>query len=93
MSKSIGTVIRGVVESGAADHVTNKSVAPQVPIKKTRAVGMKYTVADGRTVCNEGQNDVSGITSNGNPIELGIQVTEVAKTLVVSFMNGHKGKK
>ena len=69
------------MDSGAADHVTNKGVAPQCPIKKTPAVGIKYTVADGRSVYNEGQKDIKGYTANGNPIELGVQVTDVAKTL------------
>ena len=41
LSQAKGTVIRGIVDSGAADHVTNKSVAPQVPIKKTPAVVVK----------------------------------------------------
>ena len=30
LSKAKGTIIRGVVDSGAADHVTNKEVAPQI---------------------------------------------------------------
>ena len=58
LSKSMGTVIRGVVDSGAADHVTNKSVAPQVPVKKTWAVGIKYTVADERHMYNEGIDEI-----------------------------------
>ena len=81
LSKNKGTLIRGVVDSGAADHVTNKNVAPQVPIKETPAVGIKYTVANGNNVYNQGQKDVCGFTANGNPIELGFQVTDVAKTL------------
>ena len=39
-------------------------------------------MADSRNILNEGQKDVSGYTANGNPIELGVQVTEVAKTFV-----------
>jgi hypothetical protein len=42
---------------------------------------MKYTVADGRTVPNRGQQRFAGTTEDGLPIDMGIQITDVCKTL------------
>ena len=49
--------ISGLVDSGAVDNVTNKFTAPWIPIEETMASrsGLKYTVADGSTVLNKGQ--------------------------------------
>ena len=76
-----GTVIRGIVDSGAVDHVMHRKVAPQFPVKQTSAVGIEYKVANGRPIYNEGQKDLKGFTANGMPIELGMQITDVAATL------------
>jgi hypothetical protein len=38
-------------------------------------------VADGRTVLNKGQQNFSGTTEDGLPIDMGIQITDVCKTL------------
>jgi len=75
--------ISGLVDSGAVDSVTNERTAPWIPIQQTAASrsGMKYTVADGRTVLNRGQQKFSGTTEDGLPIDMGIQITDVCKTL------------
>ena len=43
--------------------------------------GLKYTVADGSTVLNKGQQKFEGKTNDGLPIDLGMQITDVVKTL------------
>jgi hypothetical protein len=75
--------ISGLVDSGAVDSVTNDKTAPWIPIQQTEASrsGMKYTVADGRTVPNRGQQKFCGTTEDGLPIDMGIQITDVCKTL------------
>jgi hypothetical protein len=75
--------ISGLVDSGAVDSVTNDRTAPWIPIQQTAASrsGMKYTVADGRTVLNRGQQKFCGTTEDGLPIDMGIQITDVCKTL------------
>jgi hypothetical protein len=74
--------VSGLVDSGAVDNVTNERTAPWILIRQTAASrsGLKYTVADGRTFPNEGQHELSGMTNDGLPIELGIQITGVVKT-------------
>jgi hypothetical protein len=75
-----------LVDSGAEDSVTNERTAPCIPIQQTAAsrFGTKYTAADGRTVPNRGQQMFSGTTEDGLPIEMGIQITDVRKTLLAS---------
>jgi hypothetical protein len=75
--------VSGLVDSGAVDSVTNEKTAPWIPIQQTAASrsGMKYTVADGRTVPNRGQQKFCGTTDDGLPIDMGIQITDVCKTL------------
>ena len=38
-------------------------------------------MTDGRTVLNKGQQNFSGTTEDGLPIDMGIQITDVCKTL------------
>jgi hypothetical protein len=75
--------VSGLVDSGAVDSVTNDKTAPWIPIQQTAASrsGLRYTVADGRTVPNKGQQNFSGTTEDGLPIDMGIQITDVCKTL------------
>jgi hypothetical protein len=76
--------ISGLVDSGAVDSVTNERTAPWIPIRETAASksGMKYVVADGRTVPNRGQQNFSGTIEDGLPIDLSKQITDVCKTLL-----------
>jgi hypothetical protein len=75
--------VSGLVDSGAVDSVTNDKIAPWIPIQQTAASRsrLRYTVADGRTVLNKGQQNFSGTTEDGLPIDMGIQITDVCKTL------------
>ena len=71
------------VDSGAVDNVTGRSTAPWIPIQETKASksGLKYTVADGKTIPNRGQKNFKGLTTGGQPMNMGVQVTDVVKTL------------
>ena len=53
--------IRGLVDSGTVDSVTNNKTAPWIPTQQIAASrsGMGYTVADGRTALNRGQPNLS----------------------------------
>jgi hypothetical protein len=75
--------LKGLVDSGAVDNVTNERTAPWIPIQQTRAsrAGLTYTVADGRSVPNKGQQRFQGVSEDGLPIDMGVQVTDVVKTL------------
>ncbi len=75
--------VSGLVDSRAVDSVTDDKTAPGIPIQQTAASrsGLRYTVADGRTDLNKEQQNFSGTTEDGLPIDMGIQIADVCKTL------------
>ncbi len=66
------------------DTVVNKSTCPGVPREDSRAskLGLKYEVANGEIVPNEGQNRLEGFTDDGVPIGVTAQVAGVNKPLM-----------
>ena len=66
--RKTGTVMRGIIDSGAVDQFTSRDVASQCLVKHTSAVGIEYKAANGETMYNEGQKDLKGFMANGMPI-------------------------
>ena len=71
------------VDSGAIDSVMPKRVATSVMIKQTEASkqGLRYRAANGTSIRNEGERDLKGYTSEGNLVDMSMQVCEVTKPL------------
>jgi len=72
------------VDSGAADTVGNKEVAPNckvVPSYGSRN-GIKYVAAAGKVISNEGEKNVKTKTAEGHMCGIKIQVAQVNKALL-----------
>ena len=71
------------VDSGAIDSVMPRRIAHGVPVKQTEASrqGLKYRAANGTSIRNEGERDLKGYTTEGNRVDVSMQVCDVTKPL------------
>ena len=71
------------VDSGAADHVSNKEIEKGIEVRETEASkkGMSYRVANGETIPNRGEKVLRGVTDTGKNIGFTAQITDVTKAL------------
>ena len=72
-----------VVDSGAAESVAPEKDLPHiatVPSPGSRA-GVTYTAANGESIENEGQKEVTMITNEGQNVNVLYQVADVSRTL------------
>jgi hypothetical protein len=72
------------VDSGAADTVGNRDVAPRckvVPSQGSRS-GVKYVAAAGKIISNEGEKNVQTETDEGHLCGIKIQIAQVNKALL-----------
>ena len=71
------------VDSGAYDSVMPFEMAQGVPIKQTEASkrGLSYRAANGTRVRNQGERNLKGYTSEGNAVDMSMQVCDVTKPL------------
>ena len=72
-----------VADSGAVDHVCSKKELQVMPIEPTAAskAGMCYRGASGNKIANFGLRRMNGVTSNGTPAKMEIQVADVRRGL------------
>ena len=75
--------MRSVVDSGAADHVTNRETAPGVKVCPSPGSrrGQKYVAASGERIPNEGEQNLCVVTEAGAPAQMKYQITDVTRTL------------
>ena len=83
-NESDGEFIDFTVDSGAADTVANKEVAPNVKVVPSYGSrnGVKYVAAAGKVICNEGEKNVRTETAEGHLCGIKIQVAQVNKALL-----------
>ena len=76
-------LIKLTVDSGACDHVLNKTEIPGAVIKETEAVrkGVTYTSACGTVIRNLGEIDIEAVTEDGVKLDLTAQVADVKQPL------------
>ena len=76
-------VITGVVDSGAIDNVTDMKTATAFPLENTPGSirGDVYTSASGNQIPQRGIRKVEGVSSDGLPMKIGLNVTDVVSTL------------
>ena len=76
-------LVKLTVDSGACDHVLNKSEIPGAEIKETEAVrkGVTYTSACGTSIRNLGEIDIEAVTEDGVNLDLTAQVADVKQPL------------
>ena len=76
-------LIKLTVDSGACDHVLNKTEIPGAVIKETEAVrkGVTYTSACGTVIRNLGEIDIEAVTEDGVNLDLTAQVADVKQPL------------
>ena len=69
--------IDGIMDTGAADIVAGPDIIMD-DIRPTDASmrGMEYTAADGGIVKNLGEGDISGISVEGIPLKMTVQVCD-----------------
>ena len=75
--------VSGVVDSGAADHVTRRDTVPHVPIRPSAGSkrGQNFISATGNKAPNEGEQPLQGYTEQGDDTDMVMQITDVKKTL------------
>jgi hypothetical protein len=75
--------VSGCMDSGAADHVTNRDTVPHVPIRPSPGSkrGQKFISATGSKAANEGEQQLQGYTAQGDEADMIMQITDVKKTL------------
>ena len=90
-SKSVAAVteseweeIEMAVDSGASESVMNADTLPSVPMTEGDAKrrGVRYEVADGTLIPNEGEKSFVAMDENGTTRGLKMQVTDVNKALL-----------
>ena len=75
--------VRGVMDSGSADHVSNRDMAPHVPVKPSAGsrAGKHFTTANGEEVKNEREQALNVITEDGGQSSMVFQITDVKRPL------------
>ena len=79
-----GDFIDFTVDSGAADTVANREIAPNTPVVPSHGSrnGVKYVAAAGKVISNEGEKHVQTETAEGHLCGIKIQVAQVNKALL-----------
>ena len=74
---------RSVMDSGAADHVSNRATVPHVGIRPSAGsrAGRHFTTATGGEVPNEGEQELDIVTEEGGTSSMVFQITDVKKPL------------
>ena len=72
-----------VMDSGSTDHVVNRSVIPEVPVKPSPGSrrGQVYSAAGGKGIPNEGEQVLPLLTNEGSAATLVYQVADVRRPL------------
>jgi hypothetical protein len=72
------------VDSGAADTVADKCIAPECPVVPSAGSmkGVKYVAAAGKVISNEGEKNVTTQTAEGHVCGIKIQIAQVNKALL-----------
>ena len=72
-----------VMDSGAADHVTNRELAPTVEVVPSEGSrrGQHYITANGKRIPNEGQQRLAVMTEEGAHATMDWQITDVRRPL------------
>ena len=75
--------VTATADSGASDTVGPQSIAMHIPVKSTRAsiAGIGYIAANGSKISNYGEKRIAGISNEGVPMGMTMQVTDVQKVL------------
>ena len=83
MCKGTWVPIKVTVDSGAADSVASKKVAPHIPVRSTEMSrgGLKYSAACGTEIANEGERDFDARVQEGHNVAMTFQAAEVRKPL------------
>ena len=76
--------VSSVVDSGAADNVTNRQTAPKVPVRPSEGSrrGQKYVAANGEKIMNEGEQELQVVTEEGAKANVKYQITDVKRPLM-----------
>jgi len=79
-----GDFIDFTVDSGAADTVADREIAPNTPVVPSHGSrnGVKYVAAAGKVISNEGEKHVQTQTAEGHLCGIKIQVAQVNKALL-----------
>ena len=72
------------MDSGAMITAMNKEECPNVPVEDSQAkkMGVKYEVANGTLISNEGQKRLNGVTEDGATFGITAQICGVTKPLM-----------
>ena len=82
-SQSEYTKASCVMDSGSADHVTSREMAPNIEVKASEGSrrGQHYVTANGGRIPNEGQQRLEVATEEGMPAAMDWQITDVRRPL------------
>ena len=71
------------MDFGAGETVGPKSIASHIPIvpSPSSTAGISYVAANGTKIANYGEKKLRGLSSNGVPKEMKMQVADVKKLL------------
>ena len=72
-----------VMDSGAAEHVASRLMAPHGPIRPSAGSrrGQRYVAANGCRMANEGEQTLEVVTEDGGAADMTFQITQVKKPL------------
>ena len=72
------------VDSGAAENVMPKYMAPKTPVEHSeeQAAGVVYSAANGDLMPNRGMKSVPILTGEGQPRKINMQITDVNRALM-----------
>ena len=75
--------VASVVDSGAAEHVTSRDMAPGVRITPSAGSrrGQTYVAANGDAMANEGEQALTVLTEEGAMADMTFQITDVRRPL------------
>ena len=75
--------VASVVDSGAAEHVASREMAPNVRIAPSAGSrrGQKYVAANGESMANEGEQALQVMTEEGAATDMTFQITDVRRPL------------
>ena len=73
-----------LVDSGAVNSIAPRRLAPKIKSTEGELMreGVKYRVADGGLIPNEGEKYCVGYSTNGTPVKIVMQVADVTRPLL-----------
>lgn len=89
------TLVKATVDSGAVNNVAPNTIADKIPVtasEKSRS-GVRYRVANGVIIQNEGEKKCVGIGETGNRVSMTYQIADVTKPLLSVYEMNRQGKK